>query len=82
MKNPPDSPPPSAVPPAVLKTKKNSERNWHIEFLGFKPFYHNTTFRGTVEAVLAKADEEECEIDWEVKKITISAIVKAKGVQS
>lgn len=51
--------------------KLNPERQWSIQFWGDGENYLHTTFRGTIEGVLAHADEAECEFDWEVLRMSI-----------
>lgn len=54
--------------------KTNPERNWSIQFWGVKDEHHAVPFRGTIEQAFTKADEEECEVDWEVVRISMAAL--------
>lgn len=54
---------------------KNPVRNWALQFWGVEDDqYHHINFRGTLEDALAKADEEECEVDWEVVRMSFAAL--------
>lgn len=55
--------------------KPNPERNWSIQFWGDKDEEHYAaSFRGTVDGVLARADEEESEFEWQAMRISITAL--------
>lgn len=54
--------------------KNNPDRNWSIELWGDGEDYRQINFRGTIDQVCAKADEEDSEVDWRVNRISIVAL--------
>ncbi len=56
--------------------KPNTTRNWSIQFWGEQDEHHACMVRGTIEHALLHSDEEECELDWEVIRVSITALGK------
>lgn len=55
--------------------KNNPERTWSIQYWGDRDDdYQQVNFRGTLDQALSHADEEECELDYQVVRMSIIAI--------
>lgn len=64
------------------KMKPNDPHHWQISLSGLhgrrKLTIENTSFVGTYDEALAKADEMECEVDFDVTQAVLTRGLKAK----
>ena len=53
--------------------KSNAYKFWNITLTGARAAdTHTVRFHGTIDAALAEADEQECEVDFDIVKIVVA----------